>query len=304
LPGRKWSPASTDKYRFGFNGKEKDDEVNGDGNSMDFGARINDTRLGRWLSLDPLQAKYPDLSPYNSVGNNPIVFIDPNGKKIDKSQLSRQEKREYRAIIRQLKKSDVFKEMYKQLKHSDDVITIKLDNKRVGGQYEESTKGGKLTKTVTIGTNSEFTITYTIAQELFHSYQRISENAELYKSYKGGDYEAEGEVATFFMMKQIGKTYDPLGGSTPSVVDGKFKLTISDIFARNEATKEGISNEQFNSDYQNYKKDLNEHFKTRLETDRGYADKIDQFTDSKAAGLEKIVNGDKKQEVNKPNSNN
>jgi len=123
----------------------------------------------------------------------------------------------------------------------------------------------------------------------------------LYKSYKAGDYEAEGEVATFFIMKQIGKTYDPLGGLKPSVVEGKFKLTMSDIFERNEAAKDGTkcltddgSKDQFNSDYQNYKKDLNEHFK---QPGSGYEGKIDEFTDSKAAGLNKLINGDKKKEV-------
>ncbi len=68
--------------RYGFNGKEKDDDVKGVGNSLDFGARIYDTRLGRWLSLDPLQAKYPELSPYNFVANNPIIYVDPDGKDI------------------------------------------------------------------------------------------------------------------------------------------------------------------------------------------------------------------------------
>jgi RHS repeat-associated protein len=72
----------TDDYRYGFNGKEKDNEVKGTGNSLDFGARIYDSRLGRWLSLDPLQAKYPDLSPYNFCANNPTLFVDPDGKRI------------------------------------------------------------------------------------------------------------------------------------------------------------------------------------------------------------------------------
>jgi RHS repeat-associated protein len=71
-----------DSYRRGFNGMEKDDEVRGLGNSYDFGARMYDSRVGRWLSVDPLVSKYPDLSPYNFVGNSPIVFIDPNGEKI------------------------------------------------------------------------------------------------------------------------------------------------------------------------------------------------------------------------------
>jgi len=69
-------------YRFGFNGKEKDDETYGDGNAYDFGARIYDARLGRWLSVDPLESKYPDLGPYIFVGNSPIMFIDPDGKVI------------------------------------------------------------------------------------------------------------------------------------------------------------------------------------------------------------------------------
>lgn len=71
---------SSEKYRFGFNGKENDNEVKGDGNSLNFGGRIYDSRLGRWLSLDPLLAKYPDLSPYNFCANNPIFFVDINGK--------------------------------------------------------------------------------------------------------------------------------------------------------------------------------------------------------------------------------
>src|SRR5690606_14874858 len=69
-------------FRFGFNGMEKDNEMKGIGNSLDFGARMLDSRLGRWLSLDSLAAKYPGLSPYNFVANSPIRFIDPDGKEI------------------------------------------------------------------------------------------------------------------------------------------------------------------------------------------------------------------------------
>jgi RHS repeat-associated protein len=69
-----------DDYRFGFNGMEKDDEMKGSGNSYDFGARIYDSRLGRWLSLDPQMAKYSYLSPYNFVSNSPISMVDPDGR--------------------------------------------------------------------------------------------------------------------------------------------------------------------------------------------------------------------------------
>src|SRR5690554_1162992 len=69
-------------YRYGFQGQERDDEVKGEGNSYDFGARLFDSRVGRWLSRDPLEGKYPSLSPYNFVANTPLIAIDPNGKEI------------------------------------------------------------------------------------------------------------------------------------------------------------------------------------------------------------------------------
>lgn len=79
MPGRYYT-ASSSNYRYGFNGKEMDKNITNEG--YDFGARIYDGRVGRWLSKDPLQKKYPDLSPYNFCANNPIIFVDPNGKEI------------------------------------------------------------------------------------------------------------------------------------------------------------------------------------------------------------------------------
>jgi RHS repeat-associated protein len=78
MPGRIWSSG---EYRFGFNGKEEDNEIKGEGNSIDFGARIYDSRIGRWSSMDPLFEKYPDLCPYNYSGNSPILFFDQDGMK-------------------------------------------------------------------------------------------------------------------------------------------------------------------------------------------------------------------------------
>jgi len=67
-------------YRYGFNGKENDNEIKGDGNAYDYGARILDPRLGRWLSVDPLQIKYPFSSPFAFVLNTPIQAKDPDGE--------------------------------------------------------------------------------------------------------------------------------------------------------------------------------------------------------------------------------
>ena len=73
-----WSQ-DTGVYRFGFNGMEKDNELNGTSNSYDFGARIYDGRLGRWLSVDPRMSKYPSCSPYVFALNSPLTHIDPEG---------------------------------------------------------------------------------------------------------------------------------------------------------------------------------------------------------------------------------
>lgn len=77
-PGRTYNLGSL--YRYGFNGKENDNEVKGDGNQVAFEARIYDPRLGRFLSTDPLEQKYPGQSPYLFAYNSPISFVDVLGK--------------------------------------------------------------------------------------------------------------------------------------------------------------------------------------------------------------------------------
>ncbi|MBZ0184597.1 MAG: RHS repeat-associated core domain-containing protein [Melioribacteraceae bacterium] len=47
-----------------------------------FGARYYDSDLGRWTSVDPLADKYPGLSPYNYIANNPLRYYDPDGRGI------------------------------------------------------------------------------------------------------------------------------------------------------------------------------------------------------------------------------
>ena len=74
---------NTEGYRFGFNGKENDNEVKGTGNQQDYGMRIYDPRLGRFLSVDPLTKDYPELTPYQFASNTPINSVDLDGLEKD-----------------------------------------------------------------------------------------------------------------------------------------------------------------------------------------------------------------------------
>ena len=67
-------------YRFGFNGKEKDDELyNSTGTSYDYGFRIYNPRIAKFLSVDPLTKSYPWYTPYQFAGNKPVWAIDMDG---------------------------------------------------------------------------------------------------------------------------------------------------------------------------------------------------------------------------------
>jgi RHS repeat-associated protein len=76
LDGRSESVGS---YRYGFQGMEKDDEIKGDGNSVNYSYRIHDPRVGRFFAVDPLSASYPHNSSYAFSENRVMDGIDLEG---------------------------------------------------------------------------------------------------------------------------------------------------------------------------------------------------------------------------------
>jgi RHS repeat-associated protein len=59
-------------YRYGFQGQEKDDEVKGEGNSVNYTFRMHDPRIARFFATDPLAPKYAHNSPYAFSENRVI----------------------------------------------------------------------------------------------------------------------------------------------------------------------------------------------------------------------------------------
>jgi RHS repeat-associated protein len=86
MPGRVWE--SNEKYRYGFNGKEKDQ--NGEWGSLnyDYGFRVYNPSIGKFLSVDPLTSSYPMLTPYQFASNRPIDGIDLDGLEYVKNRVT------------------------------------------------------------------------------------------------------------------------------------------------------------------------------------------------------------------------
>ena len=72
--------SASSSYRYGFNGKEKDSDGEwGSTTHYDYGFRIYNASIGKFLSVDPLTSFYPWYTPYQFAGNKPINSIDLDG---------------------------------------------------------------------------------------------------------------------------------------------------------------------------------------------------------------------------------
>ena len=79
MSGRKFS-SSVDKYRFGFQNQEEDQELWG--GAVSFKYRLEDPRLGRFFSIDPLADDFPWNSPYAFSENRVMDGIELEGLEV------------------------------------------------------------------------------------------------------------------------------------------------------------------------------------------------------------------------------
>jgi RHS repeat-associated protein len=270
MGGRSWS--QNQDYRFGFNGKEGDDEIKGDGNSYDFGARMYDSRIGRWMSLDPAAKKYPEMSPYVGIGNNPILLVDPDGREIDLSNLSDEEKSQYGSTIKLLKESKIFRTYYRRLEKSETVYFIHWGSGSGGG-------GSYNPQTNEVHTKNNDPSVW--AEELFHAYQS---DLGVYSRKDRSVRETEGDLVGVNVGLAVGDI------TKSNIWDQGIGLN-SDYVDNFSEFSEGVLSESFDEDFSKAVDARIEFYKEQekyegLKAPRGY---IQPNSGQEALALKKVI---------------
>ena len=134
-----------------YNGKEYH-EIYGL-NEYDYGFRGYYATIGRFSTIDPLAEKYPHISPYAYCANNPILFIDPNGKEIREEDKEEWEKRKkeiqqrYEQLKDAINELDGRDDMAEQLDDAEQRLPILKKTIKTMGKLEKSNQIYGLTRT-------------------------------------------------------------------------------------------------------------------------------------------------------------
>jgi len=149
-----------DKYQY--NGKELNEDFGL--NWYDYGARWLDPAIARWNAVDPSAEKYSSLSPFNYAINNPLIYIDPNGKDavitVDKENKSIQIDQVFHVSRQNLLNSlkGVPNSEGKQISMSDFIETLKSDFSKQWGSVESAEVEGET-----------FTVNFSVKVEIHDS---------------------------------------------------------------------------------------------------------------------------------------
>ena len=137
LPMAETTDGKQNEQPYKYNGKEFE-RKNGL-NWMDYGARHYDAALGRFTTMDPLAEKYYEVSPYAYCMNNPVIFVDPDGRKVYFAPgVSAQFKQDFAKSVQYLNSRGAGG-MLAKLEKSDKVYYI-AESSEAGSKYDTENK--------------------------------------------------------------------------------------------------------------------------------------------------------------------
>ncbi len=151
MPGRTFQAASTTAYRMGFNGKENDRSGSWSGTQLvqDYGMRLYNPAIGKFLSVDPIGKDFPWTTPYAFAENDVIRSIDMDG--LEKQEIINSFKWAWRQGTKLVKEGA---EGIKTLVTTNPITTAKS---AYGGAKDKLKKIGALANVFGQGLNYAFT---------------------------------------------------------------------------------------------------------------------------------------------------
>ena len=235
------------QQRYKYNGKEFD-ELHGL-NTYDYGARQYAPLLPLWDRVDPLAEKYYGVSPYAYCANNPVVFVDSDGRKFDFSKMTKGEYQSYLGQINPLRKaSPLFNTMYSSLENSKETYFISFD--RVPSVVKQA---GDIDGHFVMGDNGGGSVVFdkekmgnipnvVLAEELFHAYQHDNR-----KGYDKGEFnrEFEAKVIAYVIGQDMAGSVD--FGNTNGFADRVQKGNYGSAFQY--LTPKAVMSKPFLDDY-------------------------------------------------------
>jgi RHS repeat-associated protein len=179
--------SNTERTPYLYNGKELDEETG----LYYYGARYYDPRTSLWQSVDPLAGRYPSWSPYNFTLNNPLTFIDPDGRKVVFAKGASEEfKKQFAAAVQYLNENKL-SGMLAELEKSDIVYTIQEGNNR--GSFDPNTNTITWDPTMGVLTNEGVVLSPTtvLNHEIDHALEEEKNPAgkKVAKATKDPDYD-------------------------------------------------------------------------------------------------------------------